>query len=385
MRESALPSSSITGSDPFRKGNLAIIHRNYVSYNKLTEKGVSNTESDQLRIGANAVYFVVDHLGVGLDASFLSDHFSTPGIKENQTGWAFYPSLTYGRMLSERISGFIRISGGPSRNRSYLKNGITPNIVESKFTNLRGTIGFPILLEEGQDLYLTPYFLYDKYEGDWRNHHIRDVTRNFGFRLESYLPTGKRSLSGKRIEHHAGKYKAGNSFLEYSTTSGFYSAKHHETQGDILFADRKTSGKQIGLGFGTYFFDNLGGLLELGLGSSKSGTGQGAQKTSTVNIHPSISAQLPVDGLLNNFFLQAGYNYTHIKETGNNITNRGYLGLRAGYNLFFTRSLALTPKLGYELGKQTSKSTGGGGDRISKYRGPAAELGIRAWLNWKWN
>ena len=180
----------------------------------------------------------------------------------------------------------------------------------------------------------------------------------------------------------AGKYKAGSSFLEYSTSSGFYSTTRKERQGDIKFADIKTSGKQIGIGIGSYFLDNFAGLLELGISSSKIKSGPSTTRTRSVNIHPTIIAQVPVEGPLNNLFLQAGYNYTHVKQSSQNKQLNGYLGVRAGYNYFFTKNLALTPKFGYETGRETRKSVGG--DLVSKWRGPAAELSIRAWLNWKW-
>ena len=330
-----------------------------------------------------AVYFFMNHIGIGLDASFLSNHSNSPGSKQSLTSWSVLPSVTYGRMITDRIGGYIRFSGGPSRSRSYLKNSITPRIFESKFTELRGTLGFPILLERGSELYVTPYFTYGQVEGDAEIHHIRDVNRNFGFRLESYLPTGKSGPSQKRSELSAGRYKAGNTFLEYSTSSGFYSTTRHERQGDIQFGDVKNSGKQIGIGIGTYFMDNLAGLLELGLGSTKMGNVQSTYKTSNFNIHPTISAHAPVDGPLNNLFLQAGYNYTHTNLGGTATQNKALLGLRAGYNFFFTRSLALTPKVGYETGRETLKA-GRNDNRVSKVSGPAAELGIRAWLNWKW-
>ena len=383
-RNKPAPAAANTPSrDPFSKGNVAIIHRNYIGYTKSTVKEVANTDYDELRIGANAVYFFMNHIGIGLDASFVSNHSNSPGTKQNLTSWSVSPSITYGRMITDKIGAYIRFSAGPSRSRSYLKNSITPRILESKFTELRGTLGFPILLERGKELYVTPYFSYGQFEGDAEIHHIRDVNKNLGFRLESYLPTRKSGTSQEKIGLSAGRYKAGNIFLEYSTNSGFYSTTRHERQSTVQFADVKSSGKQIGLGFGTYFMDNLAGLLELGVGGTKIGNGQSAYKTSNFNIHPTIMGHVPVEGPLNNLLLQAGYNYTHTKLTGNTIQNKAFLGLRAGYNFFFTKNLALTPKIGYETGRETLIA-GRNDKRISKVSGPAAELGIRAWLNWKW-
>ena len=81
-----------------------------------------------------------------------------------------------------------------------------------------------------------------------------------------------------------------------------------------------------------------------------------------------ITLNAPSKDCLENLFLQAGYGFgVHKYESGSseNKFNTTRLSINLGYNLFFGKHLAFTPKIGYESEKSkhteintTSKQSG---------------------------
>ena len=89
---------------------------------------------------------------------------------------------------------------------------------------------------------------------------------------------------------------------------------------------------------------------------------------------------MPVEGPLNHLFGEVSYEFTWGNEGGGAKTKESNLYLRAGYHLFMTKNLALTPRIGYTMEKYDP----GGGLNVVKSKGLAGEIVIRSWLGRKW-
>jgi hypothetical protein len=164
--------------------------------------------------------------------------------------------------------------------------------------------------------------------------------------------------------------------LDYNSMSNISFSKKNEKQPNLpAFPTIKTNRFSLGIGAYYYFIDNVAGGLNIDISSQKTSYVASSDKYSRFTIQPTIMANAPVESALHNLFILAGYGFGKDNYSGSK-SNLTSISLRAGYNIFLTKNISLTPKAGYQQDKE-KRLTGSTG-YISKNSGFAAELGIRA-------
>ena len=108
-----------------------------------------------------------------------------------------------------------------------------------------------------------------------------------------------------------------------------------------------------------YVFDNLAVGAEFRVRGSGEKDKETDYKQNDFSwmLTPTIQANLPVNGLLNNTFGFVGYGFGGSKDkttgTNNQTTETKYntseLSIGAGYNLFMAKNLALVPRINYSM------------------------------------
>jgi hypothetical protein len=132
-----------------------------------------------------------------------------------------------------------------------------------------------------------------------------------------------------------------------------------------------------------YFFDNIAVGAEFRMRGSGEKDKETDYKQSDFSwmLTPTIQANLPVDGKLNNSFGFVGYGFGGSKDkiTGtNNQTNEtkyktSELSFGLGYNLFMAQNLALVPVINYSMYTRKEANS----DAKDKRNGVEAGLSIR--------
>lgn len=374
-----VPATDATTISPFSKGTWNFGNETNIDY--YNYKYEVDKASD-LSIIINPKYFFTDHIAVGVEAKATTSSYKE-GSKFS-TGYSSYYAhltLTYGTRISNKINVFATVAAGPEHGRSKIDDDGRVNTIITKTFDINGTVSVPVLLEQGGFTYLTPFVKYDTYNGKLGDHDLHQNTLALGLKLETYfnaafwkkVGTGAADLS-------KGKYSQGSSMLDYNSMSNISFSKRTDQQPGSLTPPTKTNLYSLGIGGYYYFIDNVAGGLNIDISGTRKKVGNSDDsKNSSFTIQPTIMANVPVESALHNLFILAGYGFGKDNYNGSksNLTN---ISVRAGYNFFLTKNISLTPKLGYQQNRE-KRINGGSNGLVYKNSGLAAELGIRAWLN----
>jgi len=366
-------------SSPFAKGTLRLSHKSMITFYRYDRKSLSPGKDNDLDGTLGLTWFPVNGLGVGVDARYYNSEYTTPGTSSDFSSWSAYFHLLYGYSFSDRYHAYMKVGYGPAKSDSKTKLGVNNQRLKSSFNDLSITVGGPIRVEKQGRLFVTPTISYDQYKGEAGTHDITDKTTGFVIRPESYLQLGDRD--NKQPVNY---YAKGTQFIDYNSQFDLHSTKRNEKLGTILFAPRTYNTRFFHLGYGLYVMDNVAAGLNIELSHRKDKTpGSPDDIRKYVSLQPSVIAQVPVKGPLNNLFGQVSYEFSRGSQSGSVKTKESNIDLRLGYHLFVARNLALTPRIGYSMEKYTSVYVTSG-DIVAKSKGLAGELMLRAWLNWKW-
>ncbi len=376
-----VPATGATTISPFSKGTWNFENETNIDFDHYKSTDLSKTSN--LSIVIDPKYFFTDHIAVGVEAKATTSSYKEGS--EYSNGLRSYDArltLTYGTRINNKINVFATVAAGPGQDRSRMNvsAGDVRTLTTKRF-DINGAVGVPFLLEQGGFSYLTPFVKYDADHSKAGGHDIHYKTFAFGLKLETYFNAANLKKAGNAgTDLSKDKYSQGSSMLEYNSMSNLSFSKKDEKQSNIVFVPVKTNRFSLGLGGYYYFIDNVAGGLNIDISSSRKKVGNSDDsKYSSFTIQPTIMANAPVESALHNLFILAGYgfgkdNYNGSKSTLTNIS------VRAGYNLFLTKNISLTPKLGYQQDKE-KRINGSNNGTIYKNSGFAAELGIRAWLN----
>jgi hypothetical protein len=171
-------------------------------------------------------------------------------------------------------------------------------------------------------------------------------------------------------------YDQGRSFIGY-TSMGDYGFGN--TKSEPGNSESDISGGSFNLEYGHYIARDI--ALGAGLSWNGSSEKDNYSKTtsSSLSFMPMITLNAPTKNCFENFYLQAGYAFGFDKDkTGSteykyNTTN---LCINLGFNHFFGKHIAFTPKIGYE--SETFKDT----NTNAKNKQSGIEFGIGGSLHW---
>lgn len=395
-KNSATPVSTISTKEiaytPFAQGNWQyLIRRNAdYSYMKNSVSGQSLGHQNELGFNLGANYFVQQGLGVGLelDARWQGTHYATDNTSSR---WMLYGDAMYGIPINPDFNLYGKLSVGVGGEHTSYTSGNTSGSSSDNLFGFKVAVGAPIRLFDRGPIYLTPQFGYDYCHTSFSGGSEKDNGFRLGLSLEAYMGCPDFMCDG----HHGfalskGIYQPGLSFIDFSTRGHFgFGTDKTSYDASSSTSQQNYTNESLKIGYDYYILHNIaiGGSLELG-GSSQKDKNSGYKTTSgNWMVTPMVTFNLPADNGWNNAFLMAGVGFGSEKTTlhsGNtsssdktNIFN--YYAL-IGYNDFFAKRLAFTPKIGYEW--NTFKDVGSG--IKEKSNGIEIELGVRLFLGNKW-
>ena len=370
--------SSMQNNNPFSKGNWSFTNRSMISYNQYNSKNsqaLNTGTRNDFTLLADPSYFFTNHFAIGIDARVSSNNYLT-GVESKIHSWRADLTLTYGTQINNKLNVYAKIAAGPGHSWSSF-NATTDllgaaTINTYKTFDIRGTIGLPIALQQNGFTFFTPYLSYDHFSYKSEKIELPEKSFLIGFKLESYLHCNADGAHALNLD----RYNKGNGFLEFNTMGNFTIDKIDQIQGGRLIVHYKTTSGSLSAGYHYYFMNNLAAGINLKFGTSTRDNGS-TQKSNNFSLQPVITANAPLQGSLQNLFLQAAYsfgnnNITGLKSNVNDVT------IMAGYNYFITKNVSLTPKAGWQ--QLTTKSHFSSGISTLKESGFTAEMGARVWL-----
>jgi hypothetical protein len=361
---------------PFSRGiNNFIIQQNFGYSRSKPEDGDSHTRGIGLNINYNR--FIVDGVAIGAEldvASFRSELSNIDVIKNSNN--MIYGNAIYGNSFGGTINLYGKASVGFGQSKSSYTSG--PTNKEDLF-GYRFEIGSPIHLYKDGGNYFTPFIRYNHLQQKDEGVKFIDNKFSFGFQYQNYSPcSGYQCDSHKDRRLSKNMYEQGRSFIGYSSMADYGFGKSKFESGN-LSQETDISGGSFNLEYGYYVTRDI--ALGAGLSWNGSTDDDGNNKTtdSELSFMPMITLNAPTKNCFENFYLQAGYGFGFEKtKQGSNEDkyNTSNLCINIGFNHFFGKHIAFTPKIGYEW--ETFKNT----DTNIKNKQSGIEFGLGCSLHW---
>ena len=359
---------------PFSRGiNNFLIQQNF-GYSR-TKPENSDNHSREIDLNLNYNRFIVDGfaLGVELDLSSLRSEIGNIDVVKS-TQVMLYGNATYGHTFDNGFNLYGRAAVGFGSDKTTYTN--FPSNKNDLF-GYRFEVGSPIHLYNDGGNYITPFIRYNHLQQKEDGVKSSLNQFSFGFQFENYS-----SCSGYQCDCSHGRsfssnmYEQGKNFIGYTSKGEYGFGKSEPDPGDPKI---DISGGSFNLEYGYYITRDI--ALGAGLKWDGSTEGDGTDKTtnSSLSFMPMITLNAPTKDCFENFFLQGGYGFGFDKtkfgssEVKYNTTN---LCINLGFNHFFGRHIAVTPKLGYE--SETFKNT----DTDVKTKQSGFEFGFGCSLHW---
>jgi hypothetical protein len=340
---------------PFSKGiNNFTIRQNFGYSRTKPEDSDDYTRGIGLSLDYNR--FIVDGFAVGADinlSSFKSEINNIDVIKSSSV--MVYGNAIYGNSFSGAINLYGKASVGFGQSK-FSSTG-NPTDKEDLF-GYRFEVGSPIHLYNDGGNYITPFIRYNYIQQKEGSVKFSDNEFSLGFQFQNYSPCSGYQCDCNHGRRFSGNmYEQGSSFIGY-TSMGDYGFGKSKFESGSFSDETDISGGSFNLEYG-YFVSRD---IALGAGFSWNGSseddGSGKTTESDFSFMPMITLHAPTKDCFENFFLQGGYGFgsekikTGTSEIKYNTTN---LCINLGFNHFFGRHIAFTPRIGYEW--ETFKNT----------------------------
>jgi hypothetical protein len=308
----------------------------------------SNTHSSNINLNIDYNRFVMDHVGVGVELDLSSSKSESPNGFSKSTNWMLYGDVIYGTAINNNFNLYGKLSVGFGEDKFSATNTTSPK--QNQF-GYKLEIGSPVHLFDGGGNYVTPFISYNYLQQKNSSGKTSDNEFNFGFRFQNYSP-----CSAYQCDSHHDRifsrntYGQGRSFIGYTSWGDFGFGKSKLEYGNNNFED-DISGGALNFEYGYYFIPNLAIGAGINWNSQTTKSGNTKYTSSKFVFMPMITANLPSEKCWNNLFLQGGYGFGFEKSSsgsGDQKTNITNYCFNLGYNDFFSKHLAFTPKIGYE-------------------------------------
>lgn len=354
---------------PFsRNFNEFTIRENLSYQHTKPDEGDSHTNTFNLNIDYNR--FVIDHLALGVQLDLSTSKYESGNTFSKSTNWMLYGDVMYGTTFNSNFNLYGKVSVGFGTDKFSATNTTSPK--ENQF-GYKLEIGSPIHMFDDGGNYITPYIGYNYLQQKNSFGKTSDNEFSLGLKFQNYAPCGAYQCDC----HHArtfsrGTYDAGRSFIGYSSWGNIdfgkskFDYNNFNSENDIFDGS-------LSLEYGYYFIPNLAIGAGIDWSSQTNGSGNSKTTNSLFRLMPMITGNLPTDDCWNNLFLQAGYGFGFEKSssgTNDQKTNITNYGVYVGFNDYFGKHLAFTPKIGYDWETFKNPTT----DVKSKFSG--FELGL---------
>jgi hypothetical protein len=334
---------------PFQRDfNEFTIQRNFDYMRTKPENSSGHTTDINLNIDYN--HFIADHVGIGVDLNLASSKAVYNNATTNSTtttkisDWMAYANIIYGTTFSNNFNLYGKLSVGFGQFTGG--SGSTSSAKENQF-GYKIEIGAPVHLFNDGGNYFTPFINYNYLQQKNGGEKFTDNEFSFGFMFQNYGP-----CNNYQCDCHHGRlfsdnmYGQGRSFIGSSMGNfGFGKSKYNYNNSSY---NTDISGGMLNFEYGYYFIPNIA----IGAGVSWDDQTQKTvtkYTTSDLLFTPMLTLNLPAKNCANNLFLRGGYGFGFEKVAASTEqkTNLTKYGFNLGFNDFFGKHIALTPKIGY--------------------------------------
>jgi hypothetical protein len=379
---------------PFAKGKweFPLIENFGYNYQSLSVQGQNEGHQDNFKLDLGAKYFVANGIGVGLDFNLQSKGtYDAEGDGSTTSKWMVYGGLEYGFNLNPGLGLYFGADIGVGNDHiSYTagtNSGTSSPPVSNGLFGYKIEAGLPIHLFPNSPVYLTPQIGFDHLHTSFPDGKEADNHFRIGLALETYMGCGDYESDC----HHGfslsrAMYQPGRSFFDFTTRAGLGFGSEKTTENGVTGGTVDVFDDCFDICYGYYPVRNIAIGADFGIGGNSQNYGSEDYKTSTDHwqIGPMVQFNLPVDNGWNNTFLKLDLGFggenstTTYTGTGSGTSSSTKydlfnFGAMLGYNDFFTKNLAFTPKIGYRWGSEKNTDT----DIKEHLSGPAIEFGVR--------
>ena len=366
-QDDKLDKLKIPVESPFAKGNTLWNLSNDL---KFSWKGLeSNRESagNRNRFGLHieGTYFVADNIGVGMGISSEKTRTRNGDIDEIDVTTMASVNALYGHTFGQLVNIYGRgeFSAGVSKSK-YESPGYSQDNKYNEY-GLNFEVGAPLALGKSTGFFVTPFVNYDYFIS--KDDNYKDIRSgiNLGTRLNISLPCASYAHDCEQISAFSeNMYTKGTNVVGGSTSFNMkFGTLKSSYIGDDMYNDFENSLSDLcaalEIEYYRYVFDNLAVGAEFRVRGSGEKDKETDYKQNDFSwmLTPTIQANLPVNGLLNNTFGFVSYGFGGSKDkttgTNNQTTETKYntseLSIGAGYNLFMAKNLALVPRINYSM------------------------------------
>ncbi len=360
------PSPFLKGNFWFNAGNNFWLDQDNVKYP--ADKGHENS----LGFDYNMLYFPVDHLGVGIDFSTYRDKSKFSTSNGLNTSTMVYLDGLYGASFNDKLNGYVKAGFGFGGERDQYSSGSSYSY-DNKYKDIgiNFEAGAPYSICDNSSILFTPRLGYEYIRSTGSG--WTDKTSGIYFRtgIVASLPCSSYAHDCDEFDEYSeGEYDQGNNFIGGFSTLGFGMGNSNSTgpdgEGGSLTTNSSYSNETFKVQYFRYIFDNIAIGSTLDFYSSMNNNKTNSTKNNQYNwtFSPQAQFNLPIQGPMHNAFgfLEGGFGSSMTKtDTNGSSTTTRYalsdMSLGLGYNLFFTRSFALTPYVDYRFNMETDKST----------------------------
>ena len=362
---------------PFSKGiNNFTIQQNFgFSHRKL---GSSDNNTSRIDVKLDYNRFIMDGFALGAGIDFFSEktEFGTADIKNTEV--LFSGNAIYGHTFNGNFNLYGKASVGFGSGKA-IYTGTPATTIKGDFFAYSLEAGSPIHFCKDGGNYITPFIRYSHRQHKENGDENSKNQFSLGFAFQNYSAcSGYQCDCKKGRTLSANMYEQGRSFIGY-TSMGNYGFGKVKTDFGSFSNETDISGGEFDLEYGYYVTRDIALGAGLSWSNSSEGEGPGKYTESKFSFMPMITLNAPSKDCLENLFLEAGYGFGVEKfESGSseNKFNTTNLSINFGYNLFFGKHLAFTPKIGYE--SETFKHT----ENNVKTRQSGFEFGFGCSLHW---
>lgn len=372
--------------DFFSKGTWNVDMNNSVGYNTYNIKD-AGSESEWL-VDVEANHFFIDNFGAGL-------RFKQGGTREvnnityRNSSVAGYLNLLYGNSINENIGILGKISTGFGSKVNFTETEMGEEKYSANTFSVKASVGTPIHL--GGGAYFTPEVGY-RYGSKTEENYSQNTSSGFvGANLEFFMGCedffcpSKNRLTGQNPNYQQGSWSLNSRLNTQFKIGGITQTYEYEGEDPV---ETQESLSKLNIGAGGYYY----AANNLGVGASVYGSsrtekekeGDGKYVNSSLTFMPMVVYHAPVDGCLNNLFVDVGvgfgcfrygYEYEGSSEPtkGSQVVFSGGLG----YNVFFSDNIALTPYVAYTSKAEKIKDS----DQKTNYSGISTGVLINLYGN----
>jgi hypothetical protein len=381
-KDKASPVATISAEEldklPFSQGvNNFTVKQNFNFTRIKPEDSDNNTRTFGLSVDYNR--FVIDGLAIGANIDFSSLRSEIGSIDVvKSTSFALYGNVIYGRTFESGFNLYGKASVGFGTQKTSSTSFATS---KDDLFGYRFEIGAPIHLFKDGGNYITPFIRYNslKQTDDEDDDEYTVNEFSLGFQFQNYSPWSAHKCDCNHGRGFSGgMYDQGRSFIGY-TSMGEFGFGNTKFESGSFTDETDISGGSFNLEYGYYISKDIALGAGISWSSETEKDDAGKVSESAFSFMPMITLNAPAKNCLENLFLQGGYGFgsekTEIGSTEYKYSTSN-LNLSLGFNHFFGKHIALTPKIGY-LG-QTFKNK----DTDVKDRQSGFQVGIGARLIW---